>query len=213
MRVNVAIHKTDTDDLQTISFQGTGFALDNAGVAETYGAEVDIYWQATDSLNLTLGYAYNHAEYSDFKNGPCWVGTPWHTGNDDPNLNPDGVTCDRSGGRISSNPENVLVMTGNQDFNISNDITGFIYGEYIYTGSRMTDLNNDPEKADGSYGLVNLRTGLYFQQWDAELTLWGRNVLDEEYTTLIADNVVQDGSFTSNPTEPMTWGVTAKKHF
>jgi len=213
MRVNVAIHKTDTDDLQTISFQGTGFALDNAGVAETYGAEVDIYWQATDSLNLTLGYAYNHAEYSDFKNGPCWVGTPWHTGLDDPNLNPDGATCDRSGGRISSNPENVLVVTGNQDFNISSDITGFIYGEYIYTGSRMTDLNNDPEKADGSYGLVNLRTGLYFQQWDAELTLWGRNVLDEEYTTLIADNVVQDGSFTSNPTEPMTWGVTAKKHF
>ena len=26
LRVNVALHRTDTDDLQTISFQGTGFA-------------------------------------------------------------------------------------------------------------------------------------------------------------------------------------------
>jgi len=213
MRVNVALHKTDTDDLQTVSFQGTGFALDNAGVAETYGAEIDIFWQATDNLNLTLGYAYNHAEYADFENGPCWEGTPWHTGIPDPATNPDGETCDRSGGDVSSNPENVLVLTGNQDLNISNNITGFIYGEYIYTDSRMTDLNNDPEKRDGSYALVNLRTGLYFEQWNAELTLWGRNVLDEEYTTTIADNVAQLGSFISYPVEPMTWGITAKKHF
>ncbi len=213
LRINVAVHKTDTEELQTISFQGTGFALDNAGVAETYGAEVDIYWQATESLNLTLGYAYNHAEYAEFENGPCWVGTPWHTGIPDPGTNPDGVTCDRSGDPVSSNPENVLVFSGNQNFNVSDNITGFVYGEYIHTDKRMTDLNNDPVKEDGSYVLVNLRTGLYFEQWDAELTLWGRNVFDEEYTTTIADNVVQDGSFISYPTEPMTWGITAKKHF
>ena len=36
LRLNVALHKTDTDDLQTISWQGAGFALDNAGTAETY---------------------------------------------------------------------------------------------------------------------------------------------------------------------------------
>ena len=213
MRVNVAIHKTDTDDLQTISFQGTGFALDNAGVAETYGAEVDIYWQATDSLNLTMGYAYNHAEYADFENGPCWTGTSWQTGVDDPTLNADGITCDRSGGPVSSNPENVLVLTGNQDFNISSNITGFIYGEYIYTDSRMTDLNNDPEKENGSYALINLRTGLYFEQWDAELTLWGRNITDEEYVNTIADTTVQEGKFGAYYNEPMTWGITAKKHF
>jgi len=213
LRVNVAVHKTDTDDLQTISFQGTGFALDNAGVAETYGAEVDVYWQATESLNLTLGYAYNHAEYSDFENGPCWVGTPWHTGIPDPSLNADGVTCDRSGDDVSSNPENVLVLTANQDFNLSSTLTGFIYGEYIYTDSRMTDLNNDPEKEDGSFALVNLRAGLRFEQWDAELTLWARNVFDEEYVTTIGDNVVQDGNFIAYPSEPMTWGITAKKNF
>ena len=81
LRLNVALHKTDTDDLQTISFQGTSFALDNAGTAETYGGEMDLLWLPTDNTTVTLGYAYNHAEYADFQEGPCWTGTPWQTAN------------------------------------------------------------------------------------------------------------------------------------
>ncbi len=77
----------------------------------------------------------------------------------------------------------------------------------------MTDLNNDPEKEDGSFGLVNIRAGLFFEQWDAELAFWGRNVFDEEYVTTIADSVLQDGKYNSYYTEPATFGITAKKHF
>ena len=88
-----------------------------------------------------------------------------------------------------------------------------MYGEYIYTGSRMTDVNNDPEKEDGSYQLVNLRAGLEYQPWGAELVLWGRNLFDEEYVTTIADKVAQDGSFVAYPTPTTTWGITARKYF
>ena len=71
LRVNVALHKTDTEDLQTISFQGAGFVLDNAGTAETYGGEIDVLWLPTDNTTLTLAYAYNHAEYADFPTAPA----------------------------------------------------------------------------------------------------------------------------------------------
>jgi outer membrane receptor protein involved in Fe transport len=77
----------------------------------------------------------------------------------------------------------------------------------------MTDVNNDPEKLDGSYTEVNLRAGLNFEQWDASLTLWGRNITDAEYTGTIADAPAQDGRFNSYYVEPATWGITAKKHF
>ncbi len=70
LRVNLAIHRTDTDDLQTISFQGTGFALGNAGVAETYGAELDVNWQATDSLHLTLAYVSIMRNMPSLKTAP-----------------------------------------------------------------------------------------------------------------------------------------------
>lgn len=212
MRVNVALHRTDTEDLQTISFQGNGFALDNAGVAETYGVEADVYWQPTDSTSLTFGYAYNNAEYAEFESGPCWVGTPWHTGEPDPGDNGEGV-CDRSGNPVSSNPENVFVFSANQEFSIGSSTTGFVYGEYIYTDERMTDVNNDPEKLDGSYYLLNLRAGITLENYDLQITLWGRNVTDQEYTNTIADSVVQDGKFNAYHAEPATWGITARKNF
>lgn len=212
LRVNVALYRTDTDELQTISFQGAGFALQNAGVAETYGVEVDAFWQPTETLHLTMGYAYNHAEYAEFEEGDCWTGTPWHTGEPDPQDNGDG-TCDRSGGALSGNPEHGFVLTANQQFSLGSDLTGFVYGEYTYTDARMTDLNQDPVKEDASYELVNLRAGLIFENWDAELTLWGRNIFDEKYSGTVADKVLQEGAFVAYPSEVATWGITAKKYF
>ena len=217
LRVNVALHMTDTDDLQTISFQGGGFVLQNAGTAETYGGELDVSWLATDSTTLTLAYAYNHGEYEDFEDGSCWTSTPWHSGfgpgsSPDPAADENG-NCDRSGGDISGNPENVVVVTGNQDLRLTDSLTGFIYGEYIFTDERMTDVNNDPAKYDDSYGLVNLRAGLIFEKYNAQLTLWGRNVLDEDSTNTIADAVAQTGRLIGYYNEPATWGVTLRKDF
>lgn len=216
LRLNLALHKTDTDDLQTISFQGTGFALDNAGTAETYGAEVDLLWLPTDNTTITVAYAYNHAEYADFQNGPCWTGTPWQTGEPDPGnptpQNPAGP-CDRSGGDVSGNAENVLSLSANQQFQLAEGYGAFINGEYVFIDERMTDVNNDPEKLDGSYYVVNLRSGIVFERYETTLTFWGRNVLDSEATSTIADAVVQDGRFIAYYQEPATWGVSVRKDF
>lgn len=212
LRVNLALHKTDTDDLQTISFQGTGFSLDNAGTADTYGGELDLLWLPTDNTTVTVGYAYNHAEYSDFQQGPCWTGTPWQTSEPDPGANGDG-TCDRSGGMVAGNPENVLSLLANQQFRVAENVAAFAHGEYIWTDERMTDVNNDPEKLDGSYYVINLRTGLVFERYETTLTFWGRNVFDAEATTLIGDAVAQDGRFIAYYMEPATWGVSVRKTF
>lgn len=218
LRLNVALHKTDTDDLQTISFQGAGFVLDNAGIAETYGGEIDLLWLPTDNTTLTLGYAYNHAEYSDFENGPCWTGTVWQTSTPDPHTNYDanGVptgSCNRSGGMVSGNPENVIALTANQQFRVTDKVGGFVHGEYIWTDERMTDVNNDPEKLDGSFDVVNLRAGLVYEPWDTTLTFWGRNVFDAKATTTIADAVAQPGRFIAYYREPPTWGINLRKEF
>jgi iron complex outermembrane receptor protein len=212
LRLNVALHRTDTNDLQTLSFQSIGFLLKNAGTAETYGGELDLYWQATESTSMTLAYAYNHGEYSDFKEGDCWISTPWQTDQPDPGANGDG-TCDRSGAPLAGNPENSLVLTGNQTFSLADGITGFIYGEYIFTDSRMTAVNNDPGKEVDSFALVNLRAGLTFERYNTTLTFWGRNVLDKHTISVVADAVAQDGRLTGYLEDPALWGVTLRKNF
>ena len=212
LRINVALHSTDTDDLQTISFQSVGFALQNAGVAETWGGELDLLWQPLTNTTFTLAYAYNDAEYKDFEQGSCWIGTPFHTQQPDPQENGDG-SCDRSGGLLSGNPENVVVTSLRQDFNLSSNITAFLYGEYIWFDERMTDVNQDPLKLADEYDIINLRAGLVFENWDAEIVAWGRNIGDEDYTNTIADGVAQDGRMIAYYNEPSTWGVTLRKNF
>lgn len=218
LRANVALHYTKTDDLQTVSFQGGGFALENAGTAETYGAELELSWLPTDSTTLTLGYAYNHGEYEDFERGPCWTSKPWHDGYDsgigaeDPRADASGY-CDNSGGDLSGNPENVVVITGNQAFSLTDSISAFVYGEYIFTDGRMTDVNNDPGKSDGSYELVNLRAGLVYEPWNSQVILWGRNVFDEDATNTIADAPGQPGRLVGYYQETATWGLTLRKDF
>jgi outer membrane receptor protein involved in Fe transport len=212
LRVNLALHSTDTDDLQTISFQGTGFALQNAGIAETRGGEVDVTWQPAQDLTLTLAYAYNDGEYADFEAGSCWISTRWHTDQPDPQANGDD-SCDRSGGLLSGNPENVVVTSARKDFALTSGVSGYLFGEYIFTDERMTDVNNDPAKLADSYEILNLRAGLIFDNIDAELTVWGRNVLGEDYTNTIADGVAQEGRLIAYFNEPATWGLTLRKNF
>ncbi len=212
LRVNLALHRTETDDLQTISFQGTGFALQNAGVAEAQGGELDLLWQPLTNTTVTVGYAYNDAEYDDFEAGDCWIGTPFHTGQPDPRANGDG-SCDRSGGLLSGNPEHTMVTSLRQDFALSGNLTAFLYGEYIWIDERMTDVNNDPLKLADDYSIVNLRAGLTVEDWGLQITAWGRNVGDEDYTNTIADAVAQPGRMIAYFNEPATWGINVRKNF
>ncbi len=114
---------------------------------------------------------------------------------------------------MSGNPENVVALTANQQFRLSDNLEGFAYGEYIWTDERMTDVNNDPEKLDGSYNVVNLRAGVVFENYGTTLTIWGRNVFDSESTSTIADAPVQTGRFIAYYKEPATWGASVRWDF
>jgi outer membrane receptor protein involved in Fe transport len=114
---------------------------------------------------------------------------------------------------VSGNPENVLSLSANQQFQLTEDLGAFVHGEFVYTDERMTDVNNDPEKLDGSYNVVNLRSGIVFERYETTLTFWGRNVFDAEATSTIADAVAQDGRFIAYYQEPATWGVSVRKDF
>ena len=92
------------------------------------------------------------------------------------------------------------------------DFTFHSFGVYLHH-SKTTIANNDPEKLDGSFDIVNLRAGLVYEPWDTTLTFWGRNVFDEDATNTIADAVLQEGRFIAYYQEPTTWGISLRKDF
>lgn len=214
LRLNVAIYMAEFDDYQVNTFNGTGFNLRNAATATSEGLEIDLLWQATESLTLTAAYAHTEAEFDEFEQGNCWLASPFR-GTADPGG--DGTLlpefCSRAGGRIGTNPEDFFVTTARQEFNLSDGITGFVHGEVTYTGEQMMESSNDPFEEQDAYTLVNLRLGVIFESIDTEVTLWGRNITDEEYYGTNFDPPIQDGKLSAYAREPATYGITARKSF
>lgn len=214
-RLNVAYHDTRIDDLQANSFTGLGFNLQNAGKADTHGAEVELWWAPVDAVNVQLAYAFSVADYDQFVNGSCWVATPFHTGQPDPGqTNPNLPVCDRSGDRVPGNPEHNVFLATNLYFPLSRGSTRlFVRPEINYYSDIMTDGNNEPLKLKDAYEIYNLRVGLEFVDRGASLTLWGRNLTDEADYETVFDVPIQDGKLNAYPREPRTWGVTFRKTF
>ena len=114
---------------------------------------------------------------------------------------------------LRGNAENRATLSADYRFSFSSVIEGFIYGEYIYTDERMTDVNNDPLKLDDDYFYVNLRAGLDWISLDTSLTVWARNLTDEDIVATIADAVAQEGKLIGYYGAPRTWGITLRKNW
>lgn len=227
IRLNVSLYKTDVDDLQVGTFTGSGFNLQNAATAETWGGEVEMLWQATESTTVTASYAKTVADFGEFERGNCWIATPFRFGTPDPggviqeadgSLRPPTADeqfsptfCERTGGRLGTNPEDFFNLNVRQEFYLSDSIEAFATVDYTYTGDMILDQSNDPLSLQDSYGLINLRAGILFNEYDAELTFWGRNVADKEYTSTSFPGVLQDGKVVAYPREPVTYGITLRK--
>ena len=91
--------------------------------------------------------------------------------------------------------------------------TLYFRGEYNYYSERFTDGDVDPFTLQESLDLVNLRVGYVWTDFDAELTLWGRNVTDERWYAGSFDAPAQEGHMNSYPQPPATYGLTFRKNF
>lgn len=220
IRLNVAFYDNQVDDLQANSFTGTGFNLQNAGKADTNGAEIELLWYPTETFTVQAFYAKNNADYDSFENGTCWDAFTFHSGQDDPGLIPSNSPslvaserCVRTGGRVAYNPEDRFFVGLTKEFSMGSSMTAFVRGEYSYASDLFTDGDDDPFTLQDSLDIYNLRFGVRFDNADAELALWGRNLGDERYYAGSFDAPVQDGRMNSYPAEPRTWGLTFRKQF
>ncbi|MFQ5548030.1 MAG: TonB-dependent receptor [Woeseia sp.] len=223
LRLNIALYDTQVDDLQANSFTGTGFNLQNAGKADTSGAEVELLWLPSDTFTVQAFYAKSNADYESFENGTCWDAFTFHTGTPDPGLQPPppglvsllaSERCSRTGGRIAYNPEDRFYLGLTKDFQLSGTSEAFVRVEYSYASDLLTDGDLDPFTLQDALDLYNARLGLRWgSDMDNELVLWGRNLGDERYYAGSFDPPVQEGRMNSYPAEPRTYGLTYHKEF
>jgi outer membrane receptor protein involved in Fe transport len=230
LRLNIAVFQSDVDDQQVGSFNGTDFNVQNAAVAETKGVEIDALWQATDTTTVNFAYSFVDATRDEFVNGNCYDVTPFRTGNPDPRsprvldsvtetLRPPindteafgAAVCDNSGEPLAVNPENKAILGVRQEFSISDSTLAYGLFEYSYVDEMQLLPSGDPLGVQDAYKTINLRFGVMLEDYQTEITLWGRNVTDEDWAGIGFQAPLQAGKIGAYGREPRTYGLTINK--
>lgn len=188
LTLNATVFYTDITDKQVreeVSGAGLGvWKFANAAQAHTQGIELEGQYRPMDGLQFIAGFGYARSEVDD------WTTTSG------------GTAVDYSGNKVPWAPEYTYNL--GVAYHHANGL--FASADLLGTGEQYFDAANEL-KEDG-YRTVNLRLG--YQVEDVDISLWTKNLLDEEYVvkkvTSNSNTLVEDGA-------PRTFGVTVNWRF
>ncbi|MBT3409256.1 MAG: TonB-dependent receptor [Halieaceae bacterium] len=178
--LNVALYRTEYEDLQTSQFDGTlGFNVTNAGEATVQGIELDGRWQATDSLLFSYAAGILDFEFDSFPNSQCYFG--------EESSYPDGSElaglCDRSGDTREFTPELTANLGGQYFFDIGGSMELTVGLDLIYSDEYFVSPTLDPNLEQDSYTKLNGRIALADNDGRWQVAVLFENITDEEILT------------------------------
>jgi len=202
---NFAIYNTEIEDYQTAIVEQVPNTVNlrqyiaNIPKVRSRGAEADLTWLPLDNLSLTASAAYNEATYIDYTNAP--------QAPEDLNLS---GTQDLSGEQLSGVPRITYSFGG--DYTIPTELGEvYLHGDYAERTSFFTSASNSRYSRVPGYGLLNVRVGLRADDNVWDVSVWARNLLDEDYFQTLS--VANTGLVTGLVGEPRTVGATLRSRF
>lgn len=230
IRTNIALfygQYTDQQRVQNGADPDTGatyISVGNAGSTTFYGLDLDVTYQPTENLTLTLGWNNVTAEYDEFE-------APLNM----PNV-PGGVQfIDLEGEQAAQTPKNIVTasatyvwplgshlgeLSSSVSYSWRDDTTHHDSPSVICTlvngecrpeniTTSFTDLDEIP-----AYDLVNFSTswrGVMGSPFDVRL--WVKNVFDEEYEVYGSNQMAQFGYATYFYGNPREYGLNLRYNF
>ena len=195
---NIAIFDQEIEDFQTNTFVGTGFVLANAGSQSSDGYEFDLVMSPTESIDLAISGLFMDPIYDSY------VGA---------------AAGDLTGTVPSNIPEDTISSTLTYNFNMNN-WDSFLRVSHLY--SSETYLLENPthqaileSRGNGFRKQDTLNFTLGFQKDDLSITVWGKNINDDEYLTsaFVAVADLSETTFFGYPNSYKTYGVTLNYSF
>lgn len=212
LTVNSAAFWTQYEDFQLNTFNGLGFVISNVSEVDSWGLEVEAFWNIVEGLFATFGVTYADTTYGDeARDGQ---GRPLSNLLDAPTGGNVDQRVSARGKRITHAP----AWQGSASIYYEAPVTrdgwlGFFSGNLSYRGRHNTGSNLHPIKVENSYALLNAQAGLRSPDGLWEAVLWGNNLRNKFVNTLIFDSVFQSGSFHTFFNQPRMWGVTVRYRF
>lgn len=205
---NLTLFRQQIAGFQSNTFTGTGFALANAGKQTTLGIEFDGMVKPHRELTLTVAMVYLDPKFDSYVNSPL---------GDASGMVPAGIPGISATFGAQWNHElangSRIILRGDYHYEapvqVVEGLPGFIQrnalGQVVSYGpafdaARPFRREVDDVNASLTYVMGN---GL-------ELSVWGRNLLDDRYLVSVFDSVAQSGSVSGYPNQPRTYGVSAR---
>lgn len=206
--INVALFNTTFKDFQAQVFDQnvfpSRFTTANAGELETKGAEFEFITRPIEGLTISGNGAYTDAVFTDFKNIACFAGQPqlaFGTVRTSPRQciaqTPPTMTAPLGGNFATEGTGNPLTnspeWTGNLRVAYERDIgpvRGFGSLSYYYRGKVSFSAAGDPRATERAYGLFGAELGVAAPDDQWRLTVFGRNLGDENFVNNIIPNPV-----------------------
>ncbi len=152
------------------------------------------------SLTVSAFTAYTEPKYKTY-NGLSATGTPIDlSGNRFPNVSR--WQSGLSGTYTLEDRLGSLDMTVDSSFRSSVD---FVPDNH--------DANSAFSTTQGSYGLLNAKVSQEIRDWNATISVWGKNITDRHYIAGANDFSTQLGYAYTIPGRPATYGMEISKRF
>ena len=190
---DIALFDQVIENFQSSIFNGTAFQLLNAGEQSTQGIEFDLKYYPTESLRLGVAGIILDPIYDSFPQGG--------------NGPPTGLT----GATPAGIPDLGLSLSANYDFVIGNN-DAFIRADYQYEDEVQVVDNIPADIISREVSTLNVSAGMTTAS-GLDITLWGRNLTDDQYLLSGFPTPAQAGSVNSYINEPRTYGITVRKNF
>jgi iron complex outermembrane recepter protein len=197
LRYDVSIFRSDFTDFQAqgavpIATGGVEFSLNNVGKLRTKGAEVNLNWAITDTLNLDFSGAYIDAKVRSFPFAQCYAGQTVAQGcvlaDVDGNGSLESSVQDLSGSRLANSPKFKFNVGAYWEDNVGGlPFNTFLQGNYQWQGDINYDLFGNPTNAQDAYGLANFSVGIKEPDGAYELSLFVNNAFDTLYYSRVDD--------------------------
>lgn len=186
--MNGAVFSTEYKNLQTSSYNGTAFVIGNAGQATIDGAELDLNWQASDSLRINAAVSVIDATYDSFEGASCIIDENLLAVNDKCVLagapvaigsRGDKASQDQAGERLERSPKVEYNLTAFWDKPVSDNLMLKVAGSVYHSGDYFIQPTQEPYSWQKAYTKYDLRVALAAADDSWEVALNGRNLGDE----------------------------------
>lgn len=200
LRLNATAFYYDYTDIQLTQFVNSIAILRNAAEAEIYGIEVETEYLLNNKLTLTGGLSWMKGTYESFEGAGFAVPNP-AGGNTV-------VPGDATGNEIARTPR----LTANATLNYSTQLASGNEFSFDLSLSYNDGYFTEPDNllSQDSYHLVNARAQVDFMDDQMSASVWGKNLTDELYTSVLTAQAIGD---IYSPSAPRTFGVSLEYRF